>query len=55
MIKWEYNGRKLANIFTILRRVLMLPIAYILVLLLYLVIYIGFGKAEADNTYNNIL
>jgi hypothetical protein len=46
--KWEYKGRKLANPVVIAKRLICMALMWILVIPLYCVIWIGWGKLKAD-------
>ncbi len=53
-MKWEYKGKKLANPFVILKRVVCYILMYMLAIPMYIVIWIGWGKHAANTMLGNL-
>ena len=51
---WTWNGRELANPFTIIRRLVALPVYLTLKVLITLVSFVGWGVYEASRTWDDL-
>jgi len=53
-MKWEYKGRKLANPFTIIKRLICYILIWPFVIPLYIILWVGWGKYAADQMLGTI-
>ena len=51
---WTWNGRELANPFTIIRCVVTLPVYLVLKVLITVVSFLGWGLYEAGRTWDDL-